>query len=198
MSLQNVNNLWDYYFRVKVPYLATRSPTELKYYGTTLTGVKSMDNDIPNQEIITMMPICRMVDLFKEGISIKILHAPDVETIYNYISQHLNYWINELEKGINIRGAPIEDLILMDKFANEVYSHAKYHFTKNVVDCLFASKLMETQSLNSFNFFKNNPLLNDNNVVEANGVVTINEDKERHQERQSYENYFKDKLINRL
>jgi hypothetical protein len=194
MSSDNINKIWDYYFKVRVSYLGSRSSQELQYHGTTLTGVKAIDADIHNQEMTTMMPICRMIDLFKQGINIKIVSTSDIEIIYQYISDHLTFWINELERGMNIRGAPIEDLIMMDRFANEVYAHAKYHFTKKVVDSLIANKLLETTSLNSFNMFNKNNLLNDTNVQERNGVVTINSDSEVTDSRHSYENYFKDKL----
>jgi hypothetical protein len=54
-----------------------------------------------------------------------------------------------MEKSLNIGNAPLEDLKLMDRFANAVYEHAKYQFTDDTISSIIARR-MDTrhQSLN--------------------------------------------------
>ena len=82
-----------------------------------------------------------MVEYFTKGIPVYIVKQADVKTIYEYIENHLLAWKRQLEQGVNIGGAPVDDLIAMDAFANKIYEHAKYHFTREVADSIFLRQM---------------------------------------------------------
>ena len=128
-------------FRVRVPQLQTTSNTYLKMFGVPTTGSDAYDHDLANQLIDTAIPIAKMVEYFNKGIPVYIVKQDDVKTIYEYIERHLLAWKSQLERGLNIGGAPIDDLVAMDAFANSVYEHAKHHFTKDVADNIFVRYL---------------------------------------------------------
>jgi len=189
-------NLWDYYFKIRVPYLQSRSMDYIKRYGVNITGIAEIDKDINNQLLTTMAPISTMLDYFKEGVTVRVVKASDTELIYKYISEHIHAWKMRLERGINIGDAPIDDLILMDKFANVVYEHAKYQLTPDILDSLMARQMNEVQRINAHNFFKGNILSNLNSSSKANdGITMINSSEEQLPDRDSLGEFFRNRLI---
>lgn len=152
--------LWDNYYLVRIPYIQSTSVEYMKLVGTYTTTHKDIDQALAGQWITSMLPISKIVDYYKDGCQVKIVKESDIKEIYEHISRHLEAWLDQLTYGVNIGGAPIEDLIAMDQFANEVYSHAKYHFTNEVVNSLLVNKLIGESGVNASNFLKNVSLIN--------------------------------------
>lgn len=142
--------IWEPLFRVRVPQLQTTSAEYIRHFGTPTTGDASIDRDLANQLIDTAIPIAKMVEYFKKGIPVYIAKTSDTKIIYEYIENHLLAWKRRLEVGVNIANAPIEDLILLDRFANSVYEHAKYHFTPDVVESTFLRSMPTMISKSNF------------------------------------------------
>jgi hypothetical protein len=145
--------LWDDYFLIRVPLLQATSMDHIRMYGNYTTLDRDIDKTLASQWLTTMQPIHYMVDHYKEGLQVKIVHYKDVKTIYEHISKHLAAWKNMLEYGINVGDAPLDDLIAMDQFANAVYEHAKFQFTPDTVSSALAAALSKTAQFNKFNFF---------------------------------------------
>jgi hypothetical protein len=120
-------DIWDYLYKVRVPYLSTMSEEYIKQFGVPSSGDKKIDKEQMNQLITTYMTIEKMVSLFKEGVPIRLVEPDAPKKIYESTSKYLDYCRNMLERQINISDAPLEDLIAMDLFASSVYEHAKYH-----------------------------------------------------------------------
>lgn len=142
------------WFIFKHPYLCrvsniqTMSIEYLQHFGMPSVGDKRHDTETANELISRMLPISEMVKLFNDGVNIRVVNYADTKDIYERITDHLNYWKQNLENGLNTRGAPIEDLILMDTFAVAVYDHAKHQFTTNVVESIIARRMSTTLRVN--------------------------------------------------
>lgn len=189
--------IWDYLYLARVPYLQSTSIEYLKRYGSYTTGDREIDRELSNQWITTMININQMVEYFREGVQIKIVNYNDTKEIYAHISEHLAAWNERLLKGINIGNAPIEDLILMDEFANAVYAHAKYQFTRETVNSIVARRLSEVGRFNGSNFFKTPlPTKKDNQQIDPDGTIRINaDDPNAPPERESLSDFLKDRLV---
>lgn len=189
--------IWDWYFKVRVPYLQSRDINELRLTGVNITGVKEVDADIKNQWVTTMMPIAYMVELYQKNIPVKVVDYKDTKIIYDYISEHLHAWKQQLQKGINVGGAPISDLIAMDEFANLVYEHAKHQFTREIADSLLGKHLQSIHRFNIHTFFNPNIIdkLDQKQGTSMPGTVSINA-QETQLERESLADFFKDRIIN--
>lgn len=195
--IDTTSRLWDYLYHVKMPYQQTRSVDDIRRTGTNVTGVREIDSDIHRQWFSTMISIAQMADYFKEGVPIRVTHESDVQEIYKAISEHIMAWKARLERGINIGDAPIEDLVLLDNFANTIYAHAKYHFTKDEANALIAQHLNTVQRINASNFFSPNVLANIKSPDTKDGITRINADPEDAiPERDSLSEFFKTRLIN--
>lgn len=183
--------LWDYLFKCRIPNLQTMSEEYIRFFGMPTTGDPGIDQAMADQWITTMIPISKMVEYSKQGISIKIVKYDDVKTIYSYISLHLQAWKNQIGNGLNIGDAPIDDLIALDEFANLVYDHAKYQFTRSMADSILARHLNGVTKFNKTNFFKP-----DINITNPDNITKINDAEDvKLPERESMADIFKDRKI---
>lgn len=176
--------LWEHLFKCRIPNLQTMSPEYIKQVGIFKTGDPGIDREIANQWITTMLSIAKMTEYFSEGVPIKVVKYEDVKTIYTYISRHLDAWKDQIQNGMNIGDAPIEDLILLDQFANTVYDRAKYQFTKDTVNSLLGQHIQNMFKINKSNILR---------MPRANSGEDPKEDK--FPQRESLSEMFKDRLV---
>lgn len=191
--------IWDYLFKVRVPYLQSRSIDDIRKHGVALSGVAEIDNDIHNQWQTTMISIAKMVTFYREGVPIRVSAESDVKLIYEHISNHIHAWKTRLENGINIGDAPIDDLIMMDQFASTIYEHAKYQFTPEIVNSLLAQHMTSVQRVNAHNFFSSSVMskLNNPDHDGQEGITMINgEGEDAYPERDTLSEFFKNRLVN--
>lgn len=147
----------NYYYKCRFSYLQSRTVEDIKNTGVVVTGISEIDKDIDNQLVTTYLTIEQMVNYFKEGVSIRLVSQADVKTIYEAIDDYLESWKSQLTRGVNIGGTPFEYLIAMDRFANTIYDHAKYHFTEDAIGSVMVRHLTEIAGLNANNFFRQAP-----------------------------------------
>lgn len=121
--------IWEALFMASVPFKDTMSDDYIRLFGMPTVGDPVIDRDMHNQPIYTYMTINKMVEYFRAGINVKIQKHSDTKRIYDIISRYINCWKEQLDHGINIGGAPIDDLILLDRFASVVFEHAVQHLT---------------------------------------------------------------------
>jgi glutamate synthase domain-containing protein 2 len=178
-----------------MPYQQTRAIEDIKAHGTNICGVKEIDKSAGTELYNTMLTPAQMAEYYREGVPIRVIKYADIEEIYEAISQHIHAWKNRLEKGINIGGAPIDDLILLDRFANTIYDKAKYQFTPEIADSLVGKSMSDLQRVNVHNFFDAKVLTNILAGADDKGVTRINADKEEElPDRESLGEFFKTRL----
>ncbi len=176
---EKINN---YYYKCRFSYLQSRTVEDIKNTGVVVTGIREIDKDIDNQLITSYLTIEQMVNYFKQGVSIRLVSQADVKTIYAAIDDYLESWKSQLTRGVNIGGAPFEYLIAMDRFANTIYEHAKYHFTEDAISSVMARHLSEIGGLNGNTFFRQTP--------------KSSHQQEEHAERDSLSNFLEHRMIN--
>lgn len=185
-------------FCVRVPYVQSRHPEDIKHFGVRVSGLKEYDKNIKNEWITTMLSITSMLNYYKEFVPMRIVDINDTKIIYDLISEHLHAWKRKLERGINIGDSPIRDLIELDKLANVIYQHAKYQFINEEVSSLLAKAMTTTQTINASNFFKTKELNDFSASVSNNsGVTAINNETVETIERESQAEFFMNRSMGR-
>lgn len=176
-------DLWEIYYKVRLPYLQSRTLDDIREKGTIVSGIPAYDNDVHNQLFTTYLTISQMADYFKEFVPIRVCDTTDTKLIYEAITRHILAWKAQLEKGLNVGDAPIEDLILLDRFANTVYEHAKYQFTSDGANSSFVQYITGKSGLNMQNLLKG--------PASAEGTMTFNKIEEQYESRDSLQDFFK-------
>jgi hypothetical protein len=136
--------LWNKLFTVRVPFMATMSADYIRHHGVPFTGYAEADRSTHAESVTRMMSINQMVEFFARGTTVAVVRAADTAEMYQYISNHLQAWRRELEVSLDIRNAPLDDLKLLDRFANAVYVHAQSYFTDEIVESLLAKRIGST------------------------------------------------------
>lgn len=111
-------------FKCVVSQMDITSKEYLKKFGVFTTGDPGIDREMANQPIVTYKTIADMVDLFRQGITVRIPSQTDCKTIYEYVDYHIQSWAQAVQNGLNLGSAPLEDLVEMDKFATKLYPYA--------------------------------------------------------------------------
>ncbi len=164
--------IWEYLYKIRVRWIDTTSTHYLKEIGMPSSGDKRIDQEQANQWIVTYQPIAKMVDLHRVGSPIKIIDPSDPKRIYEAVTEHLNAWKHQLTYGLNIGNAPIDDLIAMDRFANDIYPFAKDQMKPGEQDSPFIRYLRSVNPLSvglSNIIQKNLVKPKDDDVVRING-----------------------------
>lgn len=184
-------HIWEKLYLVSVPEIFATSETFIRQYGTPMTMDRDIDRALSNQWFTRYMTINNMVDLWREGSHVKIHSEDDIKEIYESLAMHLEGWKSQLERGINIGGAPIDDLIAMDDFANAVYKHARHHLTQAIVDSIFARQLSASAGVTPGNFFMKKSIA----PTETDSAKVQKEIEDNLPKRDSLGDFLKDRLI---
>jgi len=143
--------LWHKLFMCRVSNLKTMSVDYVKIFGMPASGVTEHDKETANELVIRMLSINQMVEFFRQNITVHVVNYRDTKEIYERISDHLNAWKEKLATGINVRNAPIDDLLLLDQFSNAIYKYAAPQFTTAIVDSILARRISGTLRVNREN-----------------------------------------------
>lgn len=133
--------IWENRYECMVSWLGTTSPEYLKYMGTPTTGDINVDRELMNQKIHTFKTINEMVDLHRTGVTVYIVNKETIKEIYDHVQNHLRAWIVHLDHGVNVHGAPIDDLLAMEAFADTVFGVIRYDITQTEANSPFMREL---------------------------------------------------------
>ena len=120
--------IWEHYYLASVPHHLARSVQDIEIFGVPLSGIQEVDQEIMGDEVERWCTINDMIELYRQGIYIRLCNRGDSAKIYDAISSHIAAWKTRLEYGVHNAQAPLEDLLVMDEFASVVYDNAVRHF----------------------------------------------------------------------
>lgn len=135
--------LFNEWFLCRIQAIHTVSLEDMREYGTPTSGDAAFDAQMRNERVERMFTVSKMFEYWREGITVGVVNELDTKKIYEIISNHLVAWKHHLQYEVNVRGAPLDELVKLDEFANTVHKHAKYHFTKDYVDSLLGRRIDE-------------------------------------------------------
>lgn len=181
--------IFDVLYKCRIPVVATKSIEEIKLFGMYSTGDKNLDKAQSRAMTTTFLNIANMADYYSQGAQVAIVNHSDVKQIYDDVTRHIMAWREQLDSGINIGMAPVDDLIALDQFAAAVYEHAKFNFDKNIIDSINLKYLANVGSFNRGNFFSAGPP-----AEPTDPNVTAVEKEVVYPERDSYGAFFKTRL----
>ena len=156
-NIDTTIDIFEKYYWIKIQKLQVMTKEEARLYGNIITGDKKIDKNMDEQWITRQATINDMIDYYKNYVQIRIMYHSDSELIYGAIDRHLNAWIDQLNHSMNVGNAPLEDLLQMDRFAKEIYKHARDHFTEKTLPRFFGLFNTSSISFNKKNFFNSNP-----------------------------------------
>ena len=135
----------------RIPLVQLRSIDEIRTFGMPSAWDPVVDRQMANEPQLVMKPISEMAELYAQGAQIGIVRPEDTKRIYDRVSNHLEAWKHHIINRLNTNKAPIEDLLLLVKFASAVYEHAKFHMDEEFLESqfgrAFSQRHLNTSSL---------------------------------------------------
>lgn len=178
--------IWHKLFACRVSNIQTMSLTYLQHFGMPSTGDTRLDQETANELVTRMLSINQMVEYFRAGVNVRVIKVTDTKEIYEHITNHLNAWKYKLENALNVRGAPLDDLVALDSFAVAVYKHARHQFDRQYVDSYLARKMSSTLRVTRDRILK--PM--EPQVVTINGDPNAQEQEKKYPEHESMADVF--------
>lgn len=133
--------IWNDRFLCQMKYIDTLSVDYIKIFGTLTTFDSDLDRRSHNEIVDRYLTVIQMVEYYNDGVPLYIKKPEDSKDIYILIQTHLQNWKHELQVSLRPDSAPVEELEIMDKFADQVYEHAKFYLDGALVDSPFARTL---------------------------------------------------------
>lgn len=112
-------------YNVVVPYVATLTDLEIDDRGIPAAYNASTDtyHDQLVDKTSVSWTIARMIEAHENGLSVAVENPKDISEIYNVLEGHLLVYKNRPK--INRGVGPVDDLIKMENFAQEIYDKNK-------------------------------------------------------------------------
>jgi hypothetical protein len=129
-------------FHCKIPELHRHDETYLREVGHHVTGDKAWDKELMHQLVDVYLTPVRMVTLFSIGSQIVFHNPRDALVVYDLIKTHLENWQRAIEQSLHPQNPPMDDLRLMEEFAEAIYPLAKVYMNKEAPVSGFMGKLM--------------------------------------------------------
>lgn len=124
-------------FLVRVNDLARRNIEHVEAHGLRVTGNRDYDRNVKQELCMCYLPISDMAVYHEQGVNIYLAKPADAKVIYELVHEHLNNWVQYLNDQIGVGDAPVEDLLILDNFANTVYPAAARFFKDGKIDDVF-------------------------------------------------------------
>lgn len=122
----NIRQMFVRRFQVEVPSIALKGINELRERGIYAVGEDDKEHTRhANSPVETFLQINRCFEIWKAGYQVSVIKPGDTLEIFNIITLHLQTWVSYMDRGIQIADAPFEDLLLLDRFADKIYPHAR-------------------------------------------------------------------------
>jgi hypothetical protein len=113
--------IWENLYEMKVAYLDTISAERIKESGIPTTGNKLLNRQMHQDWVNVVIKIDDMVEYFKRGVTVVFRRHNDTREVYDIVNNYLLAWRAQVDNGLNLGNVPVEDLMLLDRFAETLY-----------------------------------------------------------------------------
>jgi hypothetical protein len=123
--------IWDVRFSINVRQLDVTTGDYINQLGWIDSGDPGINREIANEIITLRVPISEMIDYYRKGISFSVVNKEDTVVIFEYIQNHLERFASRINSNpLNKNTFPLDDLLVMEEFADQIYSHSKFREKK--------------------------------------------------------------------
>jgi hypothetical protein len=111
-------------FLCQIQKMHTLTENESNIFGLSSSGDRFIDEGLLKAWVHVNITIAEMVTLSGKGAPLIIDDPKDSVIIYETLLEHLRSWETKIKSSINVGKVPIDDLRLMDEFANKIHPMA--------------------------------------------------------------------------
>lgn len=140
--------IWERLFLMRVRYIDTIPSETLKEIGVLDSGNRQLNRQMHNDLVTVMIKINDMVEYFKRGVTVTFVNHAETRDAYEIVNNYLMAWKHQIDQGLNLGKVPMDDLFLLDRWAQALYPVAlKFGTQPRTGTSLFASLLAGQRDL---------------------------------------------------
>lgn len=121
--------IFEYFVECYIPSMYLYSQEYVDAFGMYTSGNESVDIQNHQKPIRVQLTVAQMAKHFSDGASISLVEPEESKQIYGWIVEHIGDWQNEITRDPNRLDVPIEDLRILEKFAEAIYPMARNFMT---------------------------------------------------------------------
>lgn len=117
--------IWENIYPVKTTVGSTYSDEYLKNAWMPTTGNKKKDEQMLKEHIDVYLTIDAIVERYRVGTVVIFKDNKHAKEIYEIVCAYLQVWSNVIQNSYNSVDAPIDDLLLLDRFAGDLFAQSQ-------------------------------------------------------------------------
>lgn len=122
-------------FQVLVPKISLYSHEEIRVYGFNGQSIDStVKRDNQNDLCNCMIPAVKMLEIYSNGYSIRLVNSSDLNSLYKVLEGYLQYKYNVGNMSIHKVKYDEGELRSLDEFINEIFGYNKTSIVKNIIE----------------------------------------------------------------
>lgn len=118
--------LFHYPYRCIIPYHFTCNIDMINEVGDIVSGDENIDRGHFTRPCELYLTPIAMAIYYGDGAPIQLVNWVDAATIYRDVVAHLENWIYVIQNFHNVDAPPLEELLLLDRFASVLHSMAHH------------------------------------------------------------------------
>lgn len=130
-------------WKCRAPVFQMRTLEDVEHFGVPTSGERDFDAGMLAERRLHYLTIAQMVELFQRDVTVGLFDVNDAKQIYEVITDHLRLWQDTLAYSPNVKpdNKVIDELMLMDNFAQAVWPHAQPLFTTAFVESVLLRRI---------------------------------------------------------
>lgn len=116
-----------YYVDCYIPQMYLIDQDIAERFGVFTSMNDNVDGGRMNAPVAARLTVAQMADKARQGAQIALMNPEDSKQIYMWIKEHIGDWHDALLHDPNRREAPVDDLVALEEFAEQLFPTAKMY-----------------------------------------------------------------------
>lgn len=130
--------LFNKLYKCRIGVFQARSLDDIQFFGVPISGDKEFDNTMRGETRLYYKTVAQLLMYFKNDVAVGLWDVNDTKKIYEDCRDHMSMWQRTLLRSPNIKPAQetLDQLTLLDRFAQTVYAHAGSLYTEEFTESI--------------------------------------------------------------
>lgn len=116
-----------YYIDCFIPQMYLVDHAFVEQFGLQTSMDEAVDSGRMNAPVPARLTVAQMAEKARQGAQVALMNPEDSKQIYEWIRDHVSDWHDALLVDPNRRDAPVDDLAVLEEFAEHVFPMARMY-----------------------------------------------------------------------
>lgn len=122
--------IFQYYVDCMIPQMYLIDHAFAAQFGLQTSMDEAVDSGRMNAPVAARLTVVQMAEKAHQGAQVALMNPEDSKQIYEWIRDHVSDWHDALLMDPNRRDAPLEDLAILEEFAQQLFPMARMYMER--------------------------------------------------------------------